>query len=85
MICGNAIANNIFIMRINRVGEEEKQSFYGKSFCVNPLGELVATPAGSGDAVVFSDLNLDEVRETREIWTFFKDRRPDLYGELLSP
>jgi len=82
MICANAIANNLLIFRVNRSGEEEKQEFYGKTFCVNPFGEFVGSPAGNSDAIVFCDVNLDEVLETREIWTFFKDRRPELYGDL---
>jgi predicted amidohydrolase len=85
MICANAIANNLFILRINRVGKEERQQFYGKTFCANPFGELVGSRAGSEDAIVFSDIDLNEVAETRKIWTFFEDRRPDLYGELLQP
>ncbi|HUK55931.1 MAG TPA: nitrilase-related carbon-nitrogen hydrolase [Nitrospiria bacterium] len=85
MICANAIANNVFILRINRAGKEERQTFYGRSFCVNPFGELIASPAGSNDAIVFSDVDLNEVQETRDIWTFFKDRRPELYGELARP
>ena len=84
MILANAIANNIFIMRVNRVGKESHQEFYGRSFCANPFGDLVGSRAGSEDAILFSNINLDEVRETREIWTFLKDRRPDVYGELLQ-
>lgn len=82
MISGNAIANNVFVLRVNRVGAEEKQEFYGKSFCVGPFGDLIAPPAGGRDAIVFSEVNLDEVGESREIWTFMKDRRPELYGEI---
>lgn len=85
MICANAIANNIFIFRVNRVGKEEKQTFYGKTFCVDPHGEFVAEPAGSGDAVVFAAVNFDEVRECRETWTFLRDRRPEAYGEIATP
>ncbi|MBI3609800.1 MAG: hypothetical protein HY204_03750 [Nitrospirae bacterium] len=85
MICANAIANNLFILRINRVGKEARQHFYGRSFCVNPFGELIASPTGARDAVLFSELDLNEVEETREIWTFFKDRRPELYRELSQP
>lgn len=84
MISANAIANNLFIMRINRVGKETHQKFYGRSFCVNPHGEFVLSRAGSEDAIFFCHINLQEVLETREIWTFFKDRRPDLYGALLQ-
>lgn len=85
MICGNAIANNLFIMRINRVGKESAQQFYGRSFCANPYGEIIGSRSGSDDAILFTGLDLDEVRETRKIWTFFKDRRPELYDELLQP
>lgn len=85
MICANAIANNVFILRVNRAGKEERQNFYGRSFCVNPFGELIAAPAGANDAILFSELDLNEVEETRDLWTFFKDRRPELYGELSKP
>jgi len=85
MICANAIANNVFILRINRAGKEERQTFYGRSFCVNPFGELIASPTGTNDAIVFSEIDLNEVQETRDIWTFFRDRRPELYGELSRP
>ena len=85
VICANAITNNVFILRVNRTGKEERQNFYGKSFCVNPYGELIASPAGTRDAIVFADLDLKEVQETRGIWTFFRDRRPDQYRELSEP
>lgn len=84
MISANAIANNLFIMRINRVGNEARQKFYGRSFCVNPYGESILSRAGSEDAILFCHINLQEVLDTREIWTFLKDRRPDLYGALLQ-
>jgi len=85
MISANAIANNVFILRVNRAGKEERQNFYGRSFCVNPFGETIAEAAGANDAILFCDIDLNEVQETRDIWTFFRDRRPELYGELSRP
>ncbi|HEY4485200.1 MAG TPA: nitrilase-related carbon-nitrogen hydrolase [Nitrospiria bacterium] len=85
MICANAISNNVFILRVNRVGKEERQTFYGRSFCVGPFGDMTAAPAAPRDAIVFADLRLDEVQETREIWTFLSDRRPDQYGDIAVP
>jgi len=82
MIAGNALANGIFFLRVNRVGREEKQSFYGKSFCMDPHGELVHRPAGSRDSVHISGIDLSEVTKTREEWAFFRDRRENQYGEL---
>ena len=52
MFAGNAIANGMYFVRVNRVGREDKISFYGKSFCMNPHGELLHRPAGSRDSVV---------------------------------
>jgi predicted amidohydrolase len=82
MIAGNALANSVFFLRVNRVGREEKQSFYGKSFCMDPHGELVHRPAGSRDSVHITAIDLDDVTRTREEWAFFRDRRESQYGEL---
>ncbi len=82
MIAGNALANGLFFLRVNRVGREEKQVFYGKSFCMDPHGELLHRPAGSRDSVHISVVDPDEVLRTREEWAFFRDRREDQYGEL---
>jgi len=82
MIAGNALANGIFFLRVNRVGREEKQSFYGKSFCMDPHGELVHRPAGSRDSVHITAIDLNDVTRAREEWAFFRDRRESQYGEL---
>ncbi len=37
------------------------------------------------DEVLVADLDLDEIREVRGIWQFYRDRRPDAYGELTAP
>jgi len=34
------------------------------------------------DEVVVADLDLDQIREVRDGWQFFRDRRPELYGEI---
>jgi len=84
MICGNAIANNLFILRINRVGSEEKQDFYGKSFCVDPNGDLIAGPTGLNDSVLLADINLNMIRDFRDKWGFFRDRREKIYSEIVG-
>jgi N-carbamoylputrescine amidase len=32
-----------------------------------------------------SDLDMDMVREVRDLWQFFRDRRPESYGSLTEP
>jgi N-carbamoylputrescine amidase len=83
-ICANAFANNIFIFRVNRVGKEDGISFYGRSFCVNPWGEMVSELAGSKDAIVIADIDLTESASAAETWGFLKKRRPGEYGDLVK-
>lgn len=83
VISGNAIANSVFIMRVNRVGSEEVQDFYGMSFCAGPEGELTGGPTGTGDGVLLAEADLSYLSEVRREWPIMKERRPDLYHEVL--
>lgn len=83
VITANAITNSIFVMRVNRVGSEAVQDFYGMSFCVNPEGELLGGPTGRQDGILLADANLGSLGEVRREWPLLKERRPDLYGEIL--
>jgi N-carbamoylputrescine amidase len=83
VICANAATNGVYIFRVNRVGVEGKQSFYGKSFCATPDGDLGDQPSGSQEGIVIVEIDLQEIERTRRVWTFFRDRRPELYGELV--
>lgn len=84
----HAVANGYFVGAINRVGHEKPWDigeFYGKSYFCNPRGQIVAQAARGKDEVVVADLDLDEIREVRTTWQFFRDRRPDSYGDLVAP
>ncbi len=78
----NAFANNLFIFRVNRVGQEEGISFYGRSFCADPWGEMASELAGPKEAIVIADIDLAERKTASETWGFLKHRRPAEYGEL---
>ena len=84
VICANAAASGVFVFRVNRVGKEAKQNFYGKSFCATPEGDLVDQPSGAIEGVVLAAIDLSEIERTRRLWTFLRDRRPELYGELVN-
>jgi N-carbamoylputrescine amidase len=83
VISSNATANGVYIFRVNRVGSEEKQDFYGRSFCVSPEGELLDKPTGMKEGIALIDVNLKEIENVRKEWPFFKDRRPEVYEEIL--
>jgi len=84
VICANAATNGVYIFRVNRVGEETRQHFYGKSFCATPEGALVDEPSGPNEGMVMATIDLKEIERTRRVWTFLRDRRPEVYGELIS-
>jgi N-carbamoylputrescine amidase len=82
VLAANAIVNGLFVMRVNRVGKEPKQDFYGMSFCISPEGDLVDEPTGIQEGILLVEIDLDEIARVRKEWPFLKDRRPDAYALL---
>lgn len=83
----HAVANGYFVGAINRVGVEkpwEIGEFYGQSYFCNPRGEFLAEASRDRDEVVVADMDMDQIREVREVWQFYRDRRPESYGEICS-
>ncbi len=84
----HAVANGYFIAAINRVGTEAPWNighFYGTSYFCNPRGQIVAQASREEDEVLTADLDLDQIKEVRQTWQFFRDRRPDSYVDLVKP
>ena len=79
----HAVANGYFVGAINRPGFEEPWrigEFYGQSYFCDPRGQMLAVGSRDGDDIVIADLDLDLIREVRNTWQFFRDRRPETYG-----
>ena len=73
-----AVANGVYIGAINRVGTEAPWNigeFYGQSYFVNPRGAIEAIAGRDADELLVHDMELDMVREVRDTWQFFRDRR----------
>jgi N-carbamoylputrescine amidase len=84
----HAVANGYFVGAINRVGWEKPWKigeFYGQSYFCDPRGQFLAEGPRDKDAVVVADLNLDLIEQVRNVWQFYRDRRPDAYGPLVQP
>jgi beta-ureidopropionase len=82
-----AVANMYYVGAINRVGIEPlgENDFYGQSYFVDPRGQFVGD---TGDPykpeLIVRELDLDKIREVRNGWQFYRDRRPDAYHELVA-
>jgi N-carbamoylputrescine amidase len=89
---GQAAANLTPLVAANRYGVERSLQdpqglnirFYGSSFIADGTGAKVAEAAEEGDAVLTADFDLSAAAELRDNWFVFRDRRPDLYGPLVS-
>lgn len=80
---GHAVANMVPIAAANRVGNEDGQIFYGASFICDELGQdLVSLDQEEGVKVATVDLK--KATKNRAAFGFFRDRRVDLYQELLK-
>ncbi len=81
----HAVANAYFVGAINRVGREQPWDigeFYGQSYFCDPRGQMLATGSRDQTELVTAELDLDQVREVRNVWQFYRDRRPETYGGL---
>jgi beta-ureidopropionase len=83
----HAVANAYFMGCSNRVGIEKPWNlghFYGTSYFVNPLGEILACASDSQDELLVAEFDLDLITEVRSKWQFFRDRRPETYDEIIA-
>lgn len=83
----HAVANGYYMGCINRVGTEAPWGigkFYGSSYFVDPRGKFLAEASEDKDELVVADLNLDTIEEVRRVWQFYRDRRPDSYGDMVE-
>ncbi|RZS91085.1 N-carbamoylputrescine amidase [Motilibacter rhizosphaerae] len=87
-----AAANGYFVAVPNRVGREDNEygddavDFYGTSYVVDPQGNFVGEKGSSEkEELLIRDIDLSMIRKVRNDWQFYRDRRPDAYGELVEP
>ena len=80
-----AVANGVYIGAINRVGTEAPWNigeFYGQSYFVNPRGQIEAIAGRDRDELLVHEMDLDLIRQVRDTWQFYRDRRPETYFRL---
>jgi len=85
---GHAAANLMPVVAANRFGNERSAhteiTFYGSSFVCDHTGAIVAGASRDTEEVLVAQFDRTALAATRLSWGLFRDRRPDLYGSLLS-
>jgi beta-ureidopropionase len=84
----HAIANGYFVGTINRVGVEAEfgpNDYYGSSYFCDPRGSYLGDKASDKEEqLIVRELNLGLIQQVRQTWQFYRDRRPELYGEIVA-
>lgn len=85
---GHAIANNLPVVAVNRVGLEEDPSgatkgisFWGNSFVVGQQGEFLAR-LGEQEEIALVEVDMQRTEKVRRWWPYFRDRRIDAFEDL---
>ena len=85
---GHAAANIMPVIASNRIGKESSNDlsmeFYGSSFISNHLGELVSEADRESEKIITHTFDLDLIKQYRRDWGVYRDRRTDLYNEILT-
>jgi N-carbamoylputrescine amidase len=87
---GHAVANCTPVVACNRIGTEKataselELTFFGASFIADPFGAKVAEADAVSETILLHTFDLEACRRMREQWALFRDRRPDLYGSLMT-
>jgi N-carbamoylputrescine amidase len=85
---GHAGANLMPIVAANRIGHEvgttSEITFYGSSFIADNTGAKVAEANRDEEAVVVANFDAETLRNQRAAWGLFRDRRPELYGPIVT-
>ncbi|HNX15809.1 MAG TPA: N-carbamoylputrescine amidase [Bacilli bacterium] len=88
VMCGHAAANIIPVIASNRVGIEEQDgssmTFFGSSFISDEYGNVVEEMDRESTGFRVVEFDLKKISEEREGWGVFRDRRVDLYKDILK-
>ncbi len=88
---GHAAANIMPVVASNRIGTEtasgdasQSLKFYGSSFICDHMGQIVEQASREDSTVLTHSFDLEEIAQHRDRWCLFRDRRPDLYGPIMT-
>jgi N-carbamoylputrescine amidase len=85
---GHSAANAMPVVASNRIGREVgdtcEVTFYGHSFVTDGTGSILAEADAATPGCTLATVDLDAMADARDAFGLFRDRRPDLYGPLLT-
>lgn len=80
LVPARAYESQVYLAYANRIGVEGELTYCGASCVVGPDGIDLARAGSGGDELLVADLDLDELRASRDRTPYLADRRPELYA-----
>jgi len=85
---GHAASNIVPVVASNRIGTEkvktQSNKFYGRSFICDHTGEILREASRDNEEILIAEVDIEKNHFFRRNWGLFRDRRTDLYKELLT-
>ena len=92
MIPRRAMENTVYMLAVNRVGEESGFRFIGQSAIADPTGAILARGGVASEEILYADIDPARARQKRLVRVAgkheincFADRRPGFYGAIVAP
>jgi len=79
----HTVAHGVFLVGANRTGVTGDLDFFGNSMIIDPRGQ-VSGQLGSEEGLLIEHADTEEIREVRDLWQFFRDRRPETYSRMVE-
>jgi N-carbamoylputrescine amidase len=83
----HAVTNIYYVCGVNKVGMDvggSTRDHFGSSLVISPRGEILAQASDTRDDIAVGDVDVATLPRLRELWGYYRDRRPDQYGAVVD-
>jgi predicted amidohydrolase len=78
-----AYENGVYVVAVNRAGDEKGRKHIGRSMIVDPVGaDMIAVASNDAPELLVATVDLDNVTKAQTSLPWWRDRRPELYAPL---
>jgi predicted amidohydrolase len=78
-----AYENGMYVVAVNRAGDEKGRKHIGRSMIVDPVGaDMIAIASNDEPELLVATVDLDNVAKAQTSLPWWRDRRPELYAAL---
>ncbi|MGL5258938.1 MAG: N-carbamoylputrescine amidase [Lachnospiraceae bacterium] len=84
VIAANRYGTEVVVKSVENGNQESSLTFYGSSFIADETGEIIKSASRNEEEILFATFDFDEIRTKRMSWGLFRDRRPDLYQQIIE-